>query len=305
MEDENDRPLDCLVIGGGPAGLTAAVYLARFRRRFLLVHNQASRATLIPTSHNYPGFPEGIAGTELLARQSAHAERYGAVMRTGTVTNLMREPSGGFVAELERHGATERIRARKVLLATGAVDIEPELPNVKQAIRRGYVRHCPICDAFEVIDQKVAVIGIGKGGMGEALFMRTYSADVTLLTLGQAMDLTRDDQQELETAGIQIIEEPVDEVMLQADKITALRLRSGPQLRFDTLYSALGAHVRSELALALDARQDETGALIMDEHQQTSIPGLYAAGDVVSSLNQLSVASGQAAIAAVDIHNPS
>lgn len=178
--------LDCLIIGGGPAGLTAAVYLARFRRRFLLVDGGTSRAALIPVSHNHPGFPDGIGGTALIARQRAQAKRYDAPIVAGDVAGLIREPSGSFIAEFKSSSEpyTRRVNARMVLLATGVVDIEPELANVEHAIRRGYVRHCPICDGFEVIDRKIAVIGFGKSGMGEALFMRTYSSDVTLLSLG-------------------------------------------------------------------------------------------------------------------------
>jgi thioredoxin reductase (NADPH) len=299
--------VDCLIIGGGPAGLTAAVYLARFRRRFLLINDQTSRAALIPISHNCPGFPDGIAGTDLLVRQRAHAERYGAPIMAGTVTGLVRESRGGFIAELKELGemGSRHIRARMVLLATGALDIEPELPDIRQAIRRGYIRHCPICDGFEVIDQKVAVIGFGKGGMGDALFMRTYSADITLLTLGHKMGLTQADREKVEASGVRIVEEPVTEVSVERDRITALRLLNGRELRFDALYSALGSHVRSDLARNLGARHDEKGALIVDEHQQTSVTDLYAAGDVTSSVDQLSVAMGQAAIAATAIHNRS
>jgi thioredoxin reductase (NADPH) len=299
--------LDCLIIGGGPAGLTAAVYLARYRRRILLVDGEASRATLIPTSHNHPGFPEGIGGVDLLDRQRAQAKRYGAPMVAGEVARLIRKPHGHFTAELKSSSEpdTRQVHARMVLLATGVVDIEPELANVEHAIRRGYVRHCPICDGFEVIDQKIAVIGFGKSGMGEALFMRSYSSDITLLSLGREMELTREDREKLAQSDIEIIEEPVAEVAVENDKISALRLASGREHRFDTLYSALGARVRSDLALSLGARHDDHQALIVDEHQRTSVPGLYAAGDVVNSLNQISVAMGQAAIAATDIHNQS
>lgn len=119
------------------------------------------------------------------------------------------------------------------------------------------------------------------------------------------MGLTREDLDELAQSGIDIIEEAVAEVSVESDKITALRLADGREHRFDTLYSALGSRVRSDLALKLSAHHDDSQALIVDAHQRTSVPGLYAAGDVVSSLNQISVAMGQAAIAAADIHNRS
>jgi thioredoxin reductase (NADPH) len=293
-----DEPLDCLVIGGGPAALSAAIYLARFRRRFRVIDGGASRAALIPLSHNHPGFPDGIAGPELLKRMRRQAERYGADIVAGTVEALERGEGGGFVAACEG-GA---VRARTVLLATGVEDIEPELPDLEGAVRRGWIRHCPICDAYEVIDQRVGVIGHGASGVGEALFLRTYTADLTLLTLGKAMDLSAGDRARLDEAGVRVVETPVSKVLLEGNKIAALEI-DGEEDRFDTLYSALGCHVRSALARSLGAERNDIGSLVVDDHQRTSVPGLYAAGDVVSALNQIGVAMGQAAVAATAIHN--
>jgi thioredoxin reductase (NADPH) len=293
-----NEPLDCLVIGGGPAGLSAAIYLARFRRRFRVIDGGASRAALIPLSHNHPGFPEGIAGPELLARMRRQAERYGAEIVAGTVDTLERREDGSFRAAV----GDEVVLARTVLLATGVEDIEPELPDLEGAVRRGLIRHCPICDAYEVIDQKVGVIGHGRSGLGEALFLRTYTADLTLLTLGKAMDLTPEDQARLDKARVRVVETPVSKVLLEGDKIAALEI-DGEEDRFDTLYSALGCRVRSALARDTGAEYSDIAALVVDDHQRTSVPGLYAAGDVVSALNQIGVAMGQAAVAATAIHN--
>jgi thioredoxin reductase (NADPH) len=295
---DTDR-LDCLVIGAGPAGLTAALYLARFRRTFQVIDSGASRASLIPLSHNYPGFPEGIAGDRLLARLRAQALRYGADIVSGAVSRLEKLGDDGFVAWCGEHP----IWARTVILATGVEDIEPALPNLKDAIRQGYIRHCPICDGYEVIDRKVAVIGYGKDGLKEALFLRCYTADLTLLTLGQEMALNDQDREDLRAANIRVIEEPVGAVDIENGKIRALRMASGKTHGFDTLYSALGARVRSDLALQLGARSDERGHLLVDDHQCATVAGLYAAGDVVSALNQISVATGHAAIAATAVHN--
>lgn len=291
-------PLDCLVVGAGPGGLTAAIYLARFRRRFQVVDSGASRARLIPVSHNCPGFPDGIPGPVLLERLRAQAERYGAPIGAGTVERLQKAPDG-FAART----SLGEIHARTVLLATGTVDIEPALPDLNDAVSRGLIRHCPICDAYEVVDHHVAVIGYGSGGLREALFLRTYTPHLTLLTLGQEMRLSDEEWRAAREAGIRVVEEPVAAVHLEGDKIAALRMHSGVEQRFDTLYSALGARERSGLARNLGARLDEQGALLVDAHQRTSVPGLYAAGDVVHSLNQISVAYGQAAIATTHIHN--
>lgn len=291
--------MDCLVIGAGPAGLAAAIYLGRFRRDCLVVDSGVSRAAWIPCSHNHAGFPDGIAGPELLRRMRRQAERYGAHFAEGEVRTLVREDDGAFVATL----GDDRISARRVLLATGVQDIEPELPDIDGAIRRGLVRHCPICDAYEVQGQKVAIIGYGKCSVREVLLLRSYTSNLTLLTLGRGLELAEEEQAILNEAGVQVIEEPVVELTVEENRITAWRMESGQELCFDTLYTALGLKGRSSLATALGAGQDEDGMLIVDEHQRSSVPGLWAAGDVVKGLSQISVAMGHAAIAATDINN--
>ncbi len=292
--------LDCLVIGAGPAGLTAGIYLARFRRRFLVIDGSASRAALIPRSHNCPGFPDGITGFELLDRLREQAQRYGAEIRPGCIESLRKLPDGSFVAT----GTLGEIHAKTVLLATGTVDIEPELPDVQDAVRRGLIRHCPICDAFEAIDKRVGVIGHGQHALKEALFLSDYTRNLTVFTLGEALKAQQDTLAKARAAEIRIVDAPVISVQLEDDRIEALQTQDGQVYRFDYLYSALGARERSELAAMLDAELDEQGSIkILDAHQRTSVEGLFAAGDVVADLNQISVAYAHAARASVAIHN--
>lgn len=295
--------LDCLIVGGGPAGLTAALYLARLKRRFILIDSGAPRAAWIPASHNIPVFAGGISGKEILARQHDNLQQYGVAIETGTVESLHKR-SHGFVATVGHgHGAAGTISARRVLLATGAVDIEPDLPDLPNAIQRGLVRYCPICDGYEARDQKVAVIGYGDRGMGEAIFIaRTYSRDVTLLTLGQRLELSAHARAKLDEQGISIVEDPVETLDMENDRIAAVHVH-GREHRFDVLYSALGLRYRSDLALSLGAEHDPSGGLIVDAHCQTSVKGLYAAGDIVRGLDQIVIAMGHAAVAAIHIHN--
>jgi thioredoxin reductase (NADPH) len=292
--------LDCLVIGGGPGGLTAAIYLARFRRRLLVVDAGESRAEWIPRSHNHAGFPDGIPGPELVAGMRAQAERYGARLARGRVGRLERRQDGTFAAELEDG---RQLAARCVLLATGAIDGEPKVADLRGLIWRGLVRHCPICDGYEVIGRKIAVLGAGVCRTHEALFLRTYTADLTLMTLDRPWDeVPADDRRRLEEAGVTLVDSPVAEVAAEGDAVV-LHTQDGRRHRFEVLYTALGLHARSDLAKALGAEQDKDGALIVSEHQQTSVEGLYAVGDVVQGLAQISVAMGQAAVAATAIHN--
>ncbi|HEY8613042.1 MAG TPA: NAD(P)/FAD-dependent oxidoreductase, partial [Roseomonas sp.] len=184
--------LDCLIIGGGPAGLTAALYLTRFNRRIALVDSGASRASWIPTTHNFPVFAEGIGGPDILARQRENLAQYGVDPLPARVSGLERLP-GHFVAMLEGDTTARQLRARRVLLATGCVDIEPDLPDLPDAVRRGLLRYCPICDGYEARNRRVAVFGHGARGLGEAVFVaRSYSRDVTLLTLGQTLSPEED-----------------------------------------------------------------------------------------------------------------
>lgn len=290
--------IDCLIVGGGPAGLTAAIYLARFRREVRVIDAGSSRASLIPTSHNYPGFPQGIGGRELLGRLREQARRYGAALTAGYVSAL-EAGDDGFLASF----GTDAIEARTVLLATGVVDIEPELPNLKDAIRSGLVRHCPICDGYEVIDRKVAVIGRGRQGVNEALFIRHYTEELTLFTLGAQHEITGEDRIALDARGIAFVDEPLREVCRERGAIIGLTVASGKTYRFDTLYSALGCNVRSELARAIGAACDGVGQIVVDEKLRTTIPKVWAVGDVANDLNQIAVATGHAAIAATSIHN--
>lgn len=286
---------EALIIGAGPAGLTAAVYLGRFRRRTLVIDAGEPRACWIPLSHNMPGFPAGVSGPDILRRMRDQAEEYGAVISDGRVEALSRGGEG-FIART----GDRSIRARTVLLATGVVDHHPDLPGVERAIERSLVRICPICDAYEATDKAVAIIGKDDKGAREAAFMRTYSDRVTLIHVGPPGALTRHD--ELVRLGVELIHAPLEAVKLEQERVTALTW-AGRSRAFDLVYSALGTSPNAQLARGLGARLAEDGRLDVDLHQATSVSGLYAAGDVVRGLNQIAVATAEAAVAATDMHN--
>ena len=292
------RSVDCLVVGAGPAGLTASLYLARFRRDIAVIDSGQSRARYIPRTRNYPGFPDGISGPELLDRLRAQAERYGARIETGLMESLARD-GDGFVATI----GDDRIRAQRVLLATGIVDKEPEMRDFKEAVQHGCIRLCPICDGFEVTDTAVAVYGPAEDAAGHALFIRSFVREATVLVPRGGEPLAANERERLERCGVHIVDSPVAEIYMTADHRAGVRTADGRTLVFDTLYPALGERPRVEPALELGAKCDELGRLLVDAHQQTSIPGLYAAGDAVATLHQISVATGEAAIAATAIHN--
>lgn len=291
-------PLDCVIIGAGAAGLTAATYLARFHRRFVIFDGGTSRLLLVPTSHNYPGYVGGVHGKDLLSRLRAQVAEYGVSVTPGTVDALDRLPDGSFTV---RAGSAQW-HSSTVILATGVVDVEPEVPEVKQALAAGFLRYCPICDGFEATGRKVAVIGRGKAGLGEALFVRHYTPEITLLSVRGPIDLDSEERLRIDRAGLRVVHEPLMRLSYGDDGLRA-HFQDGAQERFDVVYSALGTMVNSGLACLLGATSTEEGCLLVDAHQQTSVEGLYAAGDIVAGLNQITVAMGQAAVAATAIHN--
>lgn len=288
---------DAIVVGAGPAGLTAATYLGRFRRKVLILDGGPSRADWIPQSHNTPGFSRGVGGRALLEDMGRQAALYGAERRTATAQSLT-STADGF--ELALAGPGERtVRARFVLLATGVVDRLPKLEGIEAAIHAAKVRICPICDAYEAIDHRIAVLGDGDLGAREAVFLTTYSKTVTLLHLGAASSLS--DLETLAAHGVKVTPVTLSELSVDADAVT-LQQADGPAQSFDSLYLALGCEMQSRLAVQWGAAHDPDGNLLVNAHQQTSIDGLYAAGDVVRGLNQIAVAAAEAAIAATDIH---
>ncbi len=291
--------LDCLVIGGGPAGLTAAIYLGRFRRRVVVIDKGWSRAEWITLSHNLPGFPNGIAGPALLEAMRTQARLYGASLRKGVADVLRRTDEGGFAATIDGGD----LFANAVLLATGVVENRPPLPHLADAVKRGLIRTCPICDGYEAIGKRVAVLGAGEHAAAEALFLRTYCDRITLLLPAAGPALSVETRRALVSAAIVITHVTVSAVSVDADNVVVLEVEDGKTHRFDLAYSAFGTTSQSQLAALLQARIDPAGRLFVNEHQETSVQGLYAAGDVVRSLNQISVANGEAATAAMAIHN--
>ncbi|EJB01730.1 thioredoxin reductase [Rhizobium leguminosarum bv. trifolii WSM597] len=293
-----DKLNDCVVIGGGPAGLTAAIYLARYHLSVTVFHDESSRASIIPVSHNHAGFPGGISGTELLARMTAQAQLYGAAIRRRKITTL-RKADNRFVAEFENGS----IRSRAVLLATGVVNRRPAMPQAThdEAVARGLLRYCPVCDGFEVTDKPVGIIGTGTKGFKEAVFLRSYTKDLTLISPEDVHDLSELEMSSLAHLGIRVEVGPIASTNLDNDMIRVITPTE--TYAFASIYPALGSDICSHLALQIGARVSDEGCITVDGHQRTTVPGFYAAGDVVAGLDQISHAMGQAGVAATTIRN--
>ncbi len=287
---------DCLIVGGGPAGLTAALYLARFRRSCLVVDAGSSRASWIPRSRNYPGFPPGINGNDLLIRLREQASGYGARLEHGRVEHI--EPHAeGFAVRYGEHICV----ARRIILATGIEDTLPDMPDIDKAIAEGKVRLCAICDGYEVDGDNVAIYGDAETAIGHAVFMRTFTDRVTVIVHGE-QDACDQAIALAEHYSIELIGDRVESLHPCETGIELLTC-GGERHRFDIVYPSLGARFRSELAVQLGLDCDECGGVNVNEHRETSLHGLYAIGDVTMGLKQISVAIGQAAQAATAVHN--
>ena len=290
---------DCIIVGAGPAGLTAAIYLARYHLGIRLFDCGTSRASWIPRSHNHAGFPDGMNGEELLERMRKQAAKYGALREPKRVTDLSK-PDDCFTVTC----GEETYRARTVLLATGVVNNRPEGMDDQlhdEALSRGLLRYCPVCDGYEVTDNKVAVIGTSDHGTAEAQFVRTFTADLTLVSPGGDHDLSDQCSNALDNAGIDRVAGPCGNFAIENGQL-AFDTAEG-RMAFDSVYPALGSVIRSGLAKSCGASVSEDGSIEVTDHLETSVPGLYAAGDVVVGLDQIGHAMGQAGVASTAIRN--
>ena len=291
---------DIIIVGAGPAGLTAALYAARFLRSVLVLHDDTPRAAQIPLTRNVPGHDAGIAGCDLLERMTRHAEVSGATIVQARVTDARRS-DGQFILT-GTDGTTWCGRA--LILATGVAQNQPPLPgDVHQAaVDAGVLRYCPVCDGFEHRGERIAVLGCDISGAAEALFLAGYSADVTLLPRLDVA-LTAGERRDLDAAGIRVRTDAVTRFE-PTDRHMLLHLEGHCEpLCFDVLYPALGSRPRGELAQCLSLSTTAAGKASDTAPFGTEIPGLYCAGDLVEGLDQISVAMGHGAVAATKAHN--
>jgi thioredoxin reductase (NADPH) len=294
-EAHKDPVHDALVIGGGPAGLSAAMYLARFCRDVVLIDAGNSRAVRIPRSHNVAGFQGGIAGEDLVATMRRQVQDLGVPLCSARVEHLAHD-GGVFHA----HADGQVWRARTVLLATGAADIEPPMATAEQALDRGVLRFCPVCDGYEARDHRLGVLCNSARGAREALYLRHFTPHVSVFVTSADVAFDREDRDRMSMHGVTVHPDPVTRLRLVGGQAEVVH--GGRATLVDSLYSALGMQVHSSLAAELGAQLDDDGYVISDRHQQTCVRGLFVAGDVARGLNQISVAIGEAAIAASTMH---
>jgi thioredoxin reductase len=295
-----DATWDCIVVGGGAAGLSATLVLGRARRRTLLV--DAGEPSNLPA--------EGIGGllghdgrppAELYAMGRAELEAYPTVeTRDGTVEGGERV-DGGFALDLAGGG---RELTRRVILATGMEYRPPDLPGLAPLWGRS-VFHCPFCHGWEMRDAALAVLGVGAGGLHRALLLRRWSDDLVLLTDGPA-ELGAEDRERLSTAGVAVDERPVARLIARDGALAAIEFADGSTLERDGLLVPVTVAQRSALAAQLGAEPAEPGPvavdpLVVDAMFRTTAQGVSAAGDVSAQLQQVAGAISAGSLAAVGV----
>ncbi len=286
-----ERVRDVIVVGGGLAGLSAAIYLGRAMRDTLLIDSGHSMAVWELDVQNYLGFPEGVSGDELLARGRRQVAHYGAERLEDEVVAVAPD-SKGFAVET----AQARFRARRLLLATGITHLPPDIPDLKPCLGRSMF-FCKDCDAYRVQNQRIAIFGHNDEAVNYALGMLHYSAAVMVVTNGHPPLWSDRHDAWLAEYEIPLFTGRIDHVEQDEGQLTALGFEGGRRVALDILFAVRGDLYHNRLARMLGAEVDAEGQVLVDLDGQTSVKGLYAAGCLTPANCQMIVAAGQGAIA--------
>jgi thioredoxin reductase len=287
---------DTVVVGGGPAGLSAALWLGRFRRRVLLIDQGEPRNEPAWAVHGYPGLPDPLP-SELRRRLLEQALGAGAELREGEVVRV----DGGKDTFTLHTADGFTLGARRVILAYGLRDYLPDIDGLDELYGTS-VFHCPDCDGPAVADTRIGVIGWNRHGANLALYLRHWSDDVTLLPHDHELGLDSDALLVLQDAGVSCRTGIVRRVVGHGGNLTQVEFDDGQPLRLDALFFHLGSEPRCELAELLDCELDDDGYVRVDRGQETSCAGVHAAGDITGPPHLAAIAAAEGVRAALTIH---
>lgn len=292
-----DASYDCIVIGAGPAGLSASLFLARYLRRTLTFHHNSPRNEYAHGVHGFLGH-DGIRPLELLARGRDEVTGYGGLIIEARVDTVEKISADRFRVI----SGAKAFEARRLLLATGLRDLTPDCPGFREFYGSS-VHHCPDCDGYEVKDKRVAVLAHDNNAAGFTANLLTWTRQLTLLTDGR--EISHDDRAKLTALDIAIRREAI--VALEGDtparQLQRVLFSEGDPLECDALFFNLGTELATDFHETLGCRLDpECGLVWVDDTQQTSVDGVYAAGDVTPQSQLAIVAAAEGAMAAIHIH---
>jgi thioredoxin reductase (NADPH) len=263
-----------VIVGAGPAGLSAAVYMGRFLRRTLVIDDGEGRSTFSQINDNYLGFPSGIAVRELRRLGREQAQRFGVEIRSSQVTRIEREGSVFIV-----YCKGTAFRARTVILCTGVDDNWPDIPDVEQYVGKTLF-WCITCDGFRTANKSVVLFGHDDDAATTACQFKLYTDDIVFLTRPGKLDCSEPRVQSMEKHGIAMIEGEVKSVEGQPDRIEQVVLKDGRRLPCDLMFSLLGCRPNVELARDVGADLTSKGYVRIDDEGYTTVPGFFCAGDV-------------------------
>jgi thioredoxin reductase (NADPH) len=287
---------EVIIVGGGLAGLSAAIYLGRALRDVLVIDAAESLALWEPKVQNYLGFPRAIDGRDLLRRGRKQAERYGAEFLREEIDRIWRE------------GEVFRLRAKRnefdcrcLLLATGVYHLPPKIPSVNECIGHSMF-FCKDCDGYRVKGKRVIIAGHNNEAVEYALGIMTFTENVTLLTNGEVPHWDQEHENWIREYHVPMYVEKIMKIDHQSGALKRLTLASGTKLSADYLFTTRGDVFHNHLARQLGAKLDDDGQICVDRCQRTNIPGLYAAGCITPANCQMIIAAGDGAAAAQAIN---
>jgi thioredoxin reductase (NADPH) len=289
---------DVAIVGGGPAGLSAAIWLARYLHSVVLIDSGDPRNWETRGVNGYLGLPN-VLPAELRARGRDDARMYGATLVDDCVHRVQKLSDDQFV--LTMHSG-EDYDARRLLLAIGLKDVWPDIPGLDRAY--GETAHvCPDCDGYEARDKRTVVIGTGRKAVGMALSLSTWTRDLIVCTNGVPPEM--DDPEycgKLDALNIPVLTEKVRSARVKDGRIRTLELESGMALDAERIFLAIGQYPADDLGAQLGCKRDAGGHIVVDKHYHTSIENVFAAGDIVPGSQLAIAAAADGAIASLSIH---
>ncbi|HYR27777.1 MAG TPA: NAD(P)/FAD-dependent oxidoreductase [Thermoanaerobaculia bacterium] len=287
---------DAIIVGGGPAGLTCAIFLGRYRRPVLVIDSGRPRNYATTGLHGFLGH-HSIAPAELLRRGREEAESVGVELRDGKVTKIGKV---GDAFEVAFDGET--LRARRIVLAYGVRDTIPDIEGIETYYGKT-VHHCPDCDGYESRDQRIGVIGWSVGSVGLALKLLQWSDDVVLFTHGHEREWDDEEHSKLLAERIDVKDEKIVALDGHDANVTAAVLSTGERVPVGRLFFNIHVERSTTLAEDLGCEVDpEKPNVIVDEHRQTTVEGVYAVGDLAAGSQLAITAAADGAIAAIAIN---
>ena len=293
----SDDEYEIAVVGGGPAGLTTALYGARLGHETVLIDRGGGRAAMMADTHNVIGVTEEVSGNELLATGREQVQSYGGTFERGFVTDVERTDGGRFRLST----SDSEILADRVVLATGFSDERPDPPLPRNA--KG-LHWCLHCDAYMFVDEPVYVMGHGEAAAHVAMIMLNMTDDVDLLTRGAEPTWSDETAAQLEAHPVDVVHEDVAGVENDPDTgwLEAMEFEDGTRREYRGGFPMYGSDYNTALAEGLGCDLTDGGEIDVDDHGRTSEDGVFAVGDITPGHNQVPVAMGQGAKAGIAIH---